>query len=340
PAYGAIHVGLFISILSDVLDRVAQIEEHANQTSKKRRRSALSTIEPRKRPRTRTTVTSEAIRIITEQKQLQIMVDEIPSRPLVLLRMQYDKFNSPVPASFLRHNLTPKLDKSTYAATEYFILTLTSFIGDGSTGDVHGASIEFLGMDGTVHSFHNVVVKFAFHPAQRRRLQHEFKIYEKLKLSGITCVPHILGLFEDIEGNTLALVMTHAGKSLADRRPDLQTAAFHVSKLERDSFVEALRSIHAQGFRHRDIRPENLLVSDDGSVKIIDFDCASVESSEQTREREMNHLRKVLDGHDYWAVGVEGISHGSFCPSEYASTTTSKGWENSVDDCDATETEA
>ncbi|KAG6834574.1 hypothetical protein H0H93_008844 [Arthromyces matolae] len=72
PAYGAIHVGLFISILSDVLDRVAQIEEHANQTSKKRRRSALSTIEPRKRPRTRTTVTSEATRIITEQKQLQV----------------------------------------------------------------------------------------------------------------------------------------------------------------------------------------------------------------------------------------------------------------------------
>ncbi|KAG6843087.1 hypothetical protein H0H93_002280, partial [Arthromyces matolae] len=77
------------------------------------------------------------------------MVDEIPSRPLALLRMQYDKFNSPVPASFLRHNLTPKLDKSTYAATEYFMLTLTSFIGDGSTGDVHGATLEFLGMHGT-----------------------------------------------------------------------------------------------------------------------------------------------------------------------------------------------
>ncbi|KAG6818919.1 hypothetical protein H0H93_000304 [Arthromyces matolae] len=268
------------------------------------------------------------------------MVDEISSRHLALLRMQYDKFNSPVPASFLRHNssFTHTPGKSSYKPKEYFILTLTSYIGDGSTGDVHGATLELLGKDEAVHSYSNAVVKFAFLPAQRQRLRHEFKVYQQLKLSGVTCIPQIFGLFKDVEGDTLALIMTNAGKSLADRRPDLQSSVFYVSKEERDKFVEALQSIHDQGFRHRDIRPENLLVSEDGSVKIIDFDCTSLDSSERTREREMKHLMDVLNGLDYGATGVEFVSLGSFRQSETSSTTTSKGWEKSVDNSDRTDT--
>ncbi|KAG6847798.1 hypothetical protein H0H93_005933 [Arthromyces matolae] len=335
-SYGAIHIGLFISILSDVLDRAAQVEAKTSQTSRKRRRSAATVVEPCKRPRTRTMTAAEAVRKASDRKELQIMVDEISSRPLALLRMQYDRFNSPVPASFLRDDTSSKPVKSSYEPTEYFILTLTSYLGDGATGQIHTATVELFGSDGNMHSFSNAVVKFAFLPNPRQRLRHEFKVYQKLKASGITCIPEVFGLFKDVEGDTLALVMTHAGKCLADRRPDIQRSAFYVSKDERDQFVEALQSIHAQGFRHRDIRPENLLVSEDGSVKIIDFDRASLESSEDTREREMKHLMKVLDGRDFGAVGVASVSHGSFCESEQASTTTSRAWENSTDNSDIT----
>ncbi|KAG6843059.1 hypothetical protein H0H93_002424, partial [Arthromyces matolae] len=65
------------------------------------------------------------------------------------------------------------------------------------------------------------------------RLRHEFKVYERLKPLGITCIPEVFGLFKDVEGDTLALVMTHCGESLASRRPNLQESAFHVSKEER-----------------------------------------------------------------------------------------------------------
>ncbi|KAG6835376.1 hypothetical protein H0H93_002040 [Arthromyces matolae] len=72
PGYAAIHFGLFTSILADVLDRAAQIEEKLKQPSKKRRLSAANSVEPRKRPRTRTTLASEAAERIMEQKQLQV----------------------------------------------------------------------------------------------------------------------------------------------------------------------------------------------------------------------------------------------------------------------------
>ncbi|KAG6818447.1 hypothetical protein H0H93_004865 [Arthromyces matolae] len=336
PGYGAIHLGLFISILADILDRVAQMEEKTNETSKKRRRLSTNIVESRKRPRTRTATASEAAKKIIEQKQLQVVINEIKPRPLTLLRMQFSRFNSPVPASFLRYDLANNL-KKLYKPTDYFIITITSYIGNGSTGDVHGAAMELLGVDGTVHSYANAVVKFASKPDQRQRLRHEFKVYERLKPLGITCIPEVFGLFKDIEGDTLALVMTHCGESLASRRPNLQESAFHVSKEERDKFVEGLQSIHAQGFRHRDIRPENLLVTEDGSAKIIDFDRASLDSREGTREREMKHLVEVLEGLDYGAVGVQFVSRGSFCQSESASTATSEGWEDSADNSDGSD---
>ncbi|KAG6818918.1 hypothetical protein H0H93_000303 [Arthromyces matolae] len=73
PGYGAIHIGLFVSILSDVFDRVMQIEEQSTQISKKRRRPAVRAIEPHKRPRTRTIVASEEARKVTEQRQFQVL---------------------------------------------------------------------------------------------------------------------------------------------------------------------------------------------------------------------------------------------------------------------------
>ncbi|KAG6815131.1 hypothetical protein H0H93_010855 [Arthromyces matolae] len=248
--------------------------------------------------------------------------------------MQYDRFNSPVPASFVRCDPTRKTGKATYKPTEYFHLTVLSYIGDGATGDVYGATVELLGTDGRIHSFPNVVVKFASLPEQRQRLRHEYTVYQRLKLSEITCVPHIFGLFKDAEGDTLALVMTNGGKSLASRRSTPDSYAFSVSKDEREKFIEALQSIHDQGFRHRDIRPENLLVAEDGEVQIIDFDRASLNSSEQTQQREMEHLFRVLEGPNKDFCGILGISVGSFCDSERASSGTPRGWEDTPDNSD------
>lgn len=38
--------------------------------------------------------------------------------------------------------------------------------------------------------------------------------------------------------------------------------------------AQALAYIHKQGFFHRDLKPENILISQDNTVKLIDFGLA------------------------------------------------------------------
>lgn len=59
-------------------------------------------------------------------------------------------------------------------------------------------------------------------------------------------------------------------------------------------FKRALRSIHRAGVRHNDIRPENLLATEDGKVTIIDFDRAVVGASRGARQRERGHLDSLF----------------------------------------------
>ncbi|KAF8907625.1 hypothetical protein CPB84DRAFT_1768376, partial [Gymnopilus junonius] len=108
-------------------------------------------------------------------------------------------------------------------------------------------------------------------------------------------------MFRDPELDILGMIMSDGGRSLRDREAKKGKEGRKVSEEERrqnthfsfcicnnyfcrKAFVDALASLHKAGVRHDDIRPENLLISSEGQVFIIDLDRADF-SCRQTPAR-------------------------------------------------------
>lgn len=88
--------------------------------------------------------------------------------------------------------------------------------------------------------------------------------------------PHIVGVFDqgEDEGAVFLAMEYVPGRTLRDvlrerghLEPDL---ALEIS----ESLLSALRAAHQAGLVHRDVKPENVLISDDGRVKVADFGLA------------------------------------------------------------------
>ena len=57
-----------------------------------------------------------------------------------------------------------------------------------------------------------------------------------------------------------------------------------------------MAEIHKAGVRHYDIRPENLMMDDEGRATIIDFDLAKIKAGKRSRQREFDHLCDLVNG--------------------------------------------
>ena len=140
--------------------------------------------------------------------------------------------NSPSPAAFLRRGrgIAPgipctntdvwkskmEVRAQEYQAHEYFELLLAPDFSSGATGQVHRATIRMSLPDGRLLSS-SVIVKVAFHDFQRERLRHEYVVYKHMADKRVKSVASIFGLFEDIDDESSALIMSDAGISLDER---------------------------------------------------------------------------------------------------------------------------
>ncbi|MFB9314951.1 Stk1 family PASTA domain-containing Ser/Thr kinase [Nocardioides plantarum] len=153
------------------------------------------------------------------------------------------------------------------------------------------------------HDDHDFAARFVREARAAARLSH----------------PHIVAVHDqgDDDGTVFLVMELVSGHTLRDtiakESPMSPTRALALI----EPVVSALAAAHRAGLIHRDVKPENVLISDDGQVKVADFGLAKAVSSETQHTTQgvligtVSYLAPelVVDGRaderaDVYAVGV------------------------------------
>ena len=143
---------------------------------------------------------------------------------------------------------------------------VTALIGEGGMGQVYQATDTNLDRQVAIKALPDA---FAGDADRLARFEREAKVLASLNHPNIGA---IYGL--EKSGDTRALVLELVeGPTLADRiaqGPIPVDEALPIAK----QIAEALEAAHEQGVIHRDLKPADIKVKDDGMVKVLDFGLA------------------------------------------------------------------
>ena len=141
--------------------------------------------------------------------------------------------------------------------------------------------------------------------------------------------PHIVGIYdygEVIAEDDHTMVAAPAGAPADDKRVAYIAMEFVKGRELRDYFeanerfalsevqrimgemLSALTHAHANGVVHRDMKPANLIVLDDGTVKVADFGIARVEKSELTQAGTVMGTPSYMSPEQFMGQTVDGRS--------------------------------
>jgi|GEM_PF-1107961 len=163
----------------------------------------------------------------------------------------------------------PKTQAHTSAMSQYLILRQ---IGEGGMGVVYE------GYDKTLKR--KVAIKrmrtdFAMSDAAREQILNEARTVASLHHPNIV---EIYTLFE--EGGDLCLVFELIeGHTLGTRLEKLGRMSWQEARPVFESICKALSYAHNNGVIHRDLKPSNIMITSDGTVKVMDFGVARQEEA-------------------------------------------------------------
>ncbi|HEU4866285.1 MAG TPA: serine/threonine-protein kinase [Actinomycetota bacterium] len=170
----------------------------------------------------------------------------------------------PVPSSAYSEGEKP-VNSAEMIAGRY---ELGELVGSGGMGEVYA------GRDTKLDRA--VALKFlrkdmASHEDLRSRFEAEARAAGRLSHA------NVVGVFDtgEHEGNPFIVMELLSGRTLADEAvsgPATEARARQVCR----EIVSALKASHTQGVLHRDLKPGNVLLCEDGSVKVGDFGVAKM----------------------------------------------------------------
>lgn len=153
-------------------------------------------------------------------------------------------------------------------------------VGRGSTGTVYLSHDPFYGRDVAIKLYHATSTDDAESRNARRMFMGEAHMIGKLQH------PNIVPIYDAGEENGRRYVVTehiHGARTLsAYCRPGSLLPVEQVVQIVY-KVAKALHYAHSRGVVHRDVKPSNILLTQDGDVRIVDFGIALVSDSEISR---------------------------------------------------------
>src|SRR5437867_6879555 len=163
--------------------------------------------------------------------------------------------------------------------------SIVSKIGEGGMGEVYRARDTKLGRDVAIKV---LPAAFTSDAERLRRFEQEAQAAGALNHPNILVIFHIgthqgapYIVSELLEGETLGERM--AGAALPQRK-----ALDYALQIAR-----GLAAAHEKGIVHRDIKPDNIFVTDDGRVKLLDFGLAKLTGASETQSQTEIPTRRV-----------------------------------------------
>ncbi len=162
-------------------------------------------------------------------------------------------------------------------------------LGKGGMGEV------FVAEDTKLHRRVALKVlpeKFASSASRRERFEREARAVAALDH------PNIVTIFsvEEMDGVHFITMQLLEGELLSERIPPKGLEPSELLDIALP-LADALTAAHAKGITHRDIKPKNILITRDGTVKVLDFGLAKLEAIEASEtEAELETLELTQPG--------------------------------------------
>lgn len=115
-----------------------------------------------------------------------------------------------------------------------------------------------------------------------------------------------------VDGEEYAVCEYVCGHTLREHLEEHGTFSDYEVKVLGGQLCDGLNAMHAADMIHRDIKPENVMISNGGTVKIIDFGIARL------RKEKMSSDTEILGTHGYAAPEQYGFSQSSNKTDIYA----------------------